>query len=704
MLTLGVAVPSAYAWHAHLRIKKINLGGPSTDVFKFKIEKTPNLYEDIWDDGDKLFELQGAPSPPDPGTTTTARRHTRRAPTWRTSATCGPATTTASRTGSATRSPSSAPSTSPLSDYTTTARARSTAATRGPRTTPITAQYGQWSYTGGVTDGKTHVATSVALVERQRYVTLCTFINRYRARVRVKKTFTDPITAQPSVSAEINGVIRNRADAGRERRSTPPTDARARREHRVGQGARRPRRSDVAGDRRRARRRRRGPGVTSLYDTTIDCGAGITATRDAQTASWTLGGIQPGPGRDLHDPQRAQVASRRQDAATRRRPRSAADTDAAELHTPPLEPPRRANSRRRPQASQRHRDGRDTPACRGAPERNRRLRDGALRQRIDHRLAGQARDVLRQRAQDVERSRGPTQARRTACATAPRASRTAATRSARASSSRRRARPRRGTTACSSAAARDGPWRRRSPGEDATPRRAIESRAADRVDRVCAAARLGGRGARGAGAQRRRCLLLRQPRSRRTAPHQGPCARAKLRRLSNERTLSRWAHPANLADIYSRHSGKSRVVGRLRFFTEDGFPEVYLLLVAVDERRRQGVGPHPDPEAPQRPQGLGPARGARALQRRPHAARRQPHDAARDALQARAQDLVGARRGRRARRRRRRPGKFWIREKFRFKDRRSTAPTRSAPPRTRRRSATGRTAASWACTGPTSRG
>jgi hypothetical protein len=54
--------------------------------------------------------------------------------------------------------------------------------------------------------------------------------------------------------------------------------------------------------------------------------------------------------------------------------------------------------------------------------------------------------------------------------------------------------------------------------------------------------------------------------------------RAKLRMLSNERTLSRWAHPARLADIYSRHRAKSRRVARLRFFTEDGFPEVYLLV------------------------------------------------------------------------------------------------------------------------------
>lgn len=66
-----------------------------------------------------------------------------------------------------------------------------------------------------------------------------------------------------------------------------------------------------------------------------------------------------------------------------------------------------------------------------------------------------------------------------------------------------------------------------------------------------------------------------------TAPAQvgsTPEPRATLRRLSNERTLSRWAHPANLANVYADHRGSAKIVGRLRFFTEDDFPEVYLLL------------------------------------------------------------------------------------------------------------------------------
>jgi hypothetical protein len=49
-------------------------------------------------------------------------------------------------------------------------------------------------------------------------------------------------------------------------------------------------------------------------------------------------------------------------------------------------------------------------------------------------------------------------------------------------------------------------------------------------------------------------------------------------RLSDEVKLSRWAHATQRATVFSRPSTKGRKVGRLRMLTEDGFPEVYLLL------------------------------------------------------------------------------------------------------------------------------
>ncbi len=74
-----------------------------------------------------------------------------------------------------------------------------------------------------------------------------------------------------------------------------------------------------------------------------------------------------------------------------------------------------------------------------------------------------------------------------------------------------------------------------------------------------------------------------------TAEAQSP-PKPSVRRLSDERRLSRWAHPARLSDVYSRANGKSRKVGRLRFFNEDGFPEVYLLLKErIDDQEREWV-------------------------------------------------------------------------------------------------------------------
>ena len=49
-------------------------------------------------------------------------------------------------------------------------------------------------------------------------------------------------------------------------------------------------------------------------------------------------------------------------------------------------------------------------------------------------------------------------------------------------------------------------------------------------------------------------------------------------RLSNERTVTRWANPVRKAPIRAHPSVRSRRVGRLHALTEDGMPEVYLAL------------------------------------------------------------------------------------------------------------------------------
>ncbi len=71
--------------------------------------------------------------------------------------------------------------------------------------------------------------------------------------------------------------------------------------------------------------------------------------------------------------------------------------------------------------------------------------------------------------------------------------------------------------------------------------------------------------------------------------------------LSNETTFTRWAYVAQIAPIYQRPATGSRRVVGLHWFTEDGFPEIYLLLRAHwDATGREWV----KLRIPMRPNGL----------------------------------------------------------------------------------------------------
>lgn len=48
--------------------------------------------------------------------------------------------------------------------------------------------------------------------------------------------------------------------------------------------------------------------------------------------------------------------------------------------------------------------------------------------------------------------------------------------------------------------------------------------------------------------------------------------------LSNELSFTQWAYVARRARVYATPSTASHVITRLRFYTEDGFPSIYLLL------------------------------------------------------------------------------------------------------------------------------
>ena len=55
-------------------------------------------------------------------------------------------------------------------------------------------------------------------------------------------------------------------------------------------------------------------------------------------------------------------------------------------------------------------------------------------------------------------------------------------------------------------------------------------------------------------------------------------------RLSDELTLTRWATPVTTGKLRGAPTRRSRAIGRLRFATEDGHPEVYLVLRSRRER------------------------------------------------------------------------------------------------------------------------
>jgi hypothetical protein len=57
--------------------------------------------------------------------------------------------------------------------------------------------------------------------------------------------------------------------------------------------------------------------------------------------------------------------------------------------------------------------------------------------------------------------------------------------------------------------------------------------------------------------------------------------------LSNERTSTTWAHPVEVAPVLQRPVQRSRVIAHTRLETEDGFPEVYMLLSSLTDSHGQ---------------------------------------------------------------------------------------------------------------------
>jgi hypothetical protein len=62
------------------------------------------------------------------------------------------------------------------------------------------------------------------------------------------------------------------------------------------------------------------------------------------------------------------------------------------------------------------------------------------------------------------------------------------------------------------------------------------------------------------------------------APTLPPASPPGAVRVSDERLITKWAYTADVRPVYSRPDERSRRVARLHALTEDGFPEVYVVL------------------------------------------------------------------------------------------------------------------------------
>ncbi len=60
--------------------------------------------------------------------------------------------------------------------------------------------------------------------------------------------------------------------------------------------------------------------------------------------------------------------------------------------------------------------------------------------------------------------------------------------------------------------------------------------------------------------------------------------------LSNERTVTTWAHPESIGGIYAQPVNGAARIAEIHLFNADGFPEVYMLLISyVDGEGREWV-------------------------------------------------------------------------------------------------------------------
>ncbi len=224
LLTLLALAPSALAWNGNLEVRKVNLGGPSTDVFNFKVESGAYgqpLFSLVpsgdytgapWKDKskpDNPFALVGAPAAAGPFTA------------------IGPDPTTALFTGldSGGQAAAAPPAVrdwrrfrvsetyKPAGYKTAVGCGIRNAASGAPWDASLDSAWGTWSATPTGEGGGDGVETTlrflpdtVAQADQGPWTVTCTFTNTYRARVKVIKDFDDPLSTTSSVGITVNGA------------------------------------------------------------------------------------------------------------------------------------------------------------------------------------------------------------------------------------------------------------------------------------------------------------------------------------------------------------------------------------------------------------------------------------------------------------------------------------------------------------------
>lgn len=277
--------PAALAWHGDVEVRKVNIGGPPADTFRFTVE-TRAHGSAVWEPTAAPLALRGAASAAGPFTTGGAQA------------------TAAVLTGLESGGEVAVPAPAvrdwralrvteverPQGYATTASCSLANSASGGVWTPGLDATWGAWTTVPttagggpGVESALRYLPEWVAPADRGAWRVTCTFTNTYRARVKVLKRFLAPQSASPRVTITVAGT---RVDTSTGAAAFADGDASDWIEVAGG--------SDVA----LAESGAQGTVLTD-YDAVLECRSGTDGTYGdwalvAAGYSGTLAGVQPG--------------------------------------------------------------------------------------------------------------------------------------------------------------------------------------------------------------------------------------------------------------------------------------------------------------------------------------------------------------------------------------------------------------------------